>query len=422
MSREYRVKAHSPSTSTSSKHRIVIVGGGISGLECISQLMPNIDCSRVSVTLIDQNLSHVWKPNLPNLAVGNQNLVEDIPYHAHAKTHGYQFRLGTMQSIDRELKYVLLAPLTALEQPLIGVQRIPYDTLILAVGSSCDINRVPGAVEHCHFLNTRRQAERVYRALLQLLSHQDINRPLRLSVIGSSTAGIELAMNLQRLVADFCRHYPKFKLPVVQLIEPQHRIAPHLPPFFAQHIAAQLQDVGVQLYCGEHLSEVGSTKIILQKNHQIASDFHVWTRNTQAAQVTHQLSLSLNAMGKIRVNEFLQSIDDTSVYALGHCADLPVTQAFTLSSIQLITKQAEYLANSLPQAINREAVETFDYRCVSDLERLAQLATIIYPPHSKMPETAIVAPDFYQLLYRRHQAVIFGHDAAKGALHEQPSK
>ena len=54
------------------KPRIVIVGGGAGGLELATQLGQRIG-NKSEITLVDANLTHVWKPLLHEIAAGTLN-------------------------------------------------------------------------------------------------------------------------------------------------------------------------------------------------------------------------------------------------------------------------------------------------------------------------------------------------------------
>ncbi|MFE1635546.1 NAD(P)/FAD-dependent oxidoreductase, partial [Acinetobacter baumannii] len=50
---------------TQSLHHIVIVGGGAGGLELATQLGETFGKNgKAKITLVDQNLTHIWKPLL----------------------------------------------------------------------------------------------------------------------------------------------------------------------------------------------------------------------------------------------------------------------------------------------------------------------------------------------------------------------
>jgi len=57
-------------------HHIVIIGGGAGGLELATQLGDSFAKSKwVKITLVDQNLTHIWKPLLHEIAAGHSTQV-----------------------------------------------------------------------------------------------------------------------------------------------------------------------------------------------------------------------------------------------------------------------------------------------------------------------------------------------------------
>lgn len=84
-------------------HRIVIVGGGAGGLELATSLGKTLGKKgTASVTLVDANLTHIWKPLLHEVAAGSLNSYEDeLNYVAQAKWNHFQFQLGRMTGLDR---------------------------------------------------------------------------------------------------------------------------------------------------------------------------------------------------------------------------------------------------------------------------------------------------------------------------------
>lgn len=84
-------------------HRIVIVGGGAGGLELATRLGRTLGKrGKAQVTLVDANLTHIWKPLLHEVAAGSLNSSEDeLNYVAQAKWNHFEFQLGRMQGLDR---------------------------------------------------------------------------------------------------------------------------------------------------------------------------------------------------------------------------------------------------------------------------------------------------------------------------------
>ena len=185
-------------------HRIVIVGGGAGGLELATRLGKTLGKKgTASVTLVDANLTHIWKPLLHEVAAGSLNSYEDeLNYVAQAKWNNFQFQLGRMTGLDRTVKQVhLAATLDENGAELVPARSLDYDSLVLAVGSTTNDFGTKGAAEHCLFLDTRKQAERFHQQLLNhylraLAGQADAAQEITVAIVGAGATGVELAAEL----------------------------------------------------------------------------------------------------------------------------------------------------------------------------------------------------------------------------------
>src|SRR5512144_2347317 len=113
-------------------HRIVIVGGGAGGLELATRLGNTLGRrQRAQITLIDDKLTHLWKPLLHEVAAGTLDASEaEIDYLAQARNHCFHFQLGRMEGLNRDHRQVILAPvLDEAGVELIPSRTVRYDTL-----------------------------------------------------------------------------------------------------------------------------------------------------------------------------------------------------------------------------------------------------------------------------------------------------
>ncbi len=87
---------------------------------------------------MDRNHSHLWKPLLHEVATGSLDEgVDALSYLAHARNHGFQFQLGSVVDINREGKTITLGELRNEKGELLVAERkLPYDTLVMALGST----------------------------------------------------------------------------------------------------------------------------------------------------------------------------------------------------------------------------------------------------------------------------------------------
>ncbi|MGE4238544.1 FAD-dependent oxidoreductase, partial [Hydrogenophaga sp.] len=81
------------------QHRIVIVGGGAGGLELACKLGRKLGAEQV--TLVDQQLFHIWKPSLHKVAAGTLDIhQEGLSYEMLAHDNRFNFCLGAMTALD----------------------------------------------------------------------------------------------------------------------------------------------------------------------------------------------------------------------------------------------------------------------------------------------------------------------------------
>ena len=92
-----------PMNKTQDLHHIIIVGGGAGGLELATKLGIKFGKKgKAQITLVDSQLTHLWKPLLHEVAAGTLNSYEDeVSYLALAHKNHFMFRLGTMDTLNR---------------------------------------------------------------------------------------------------------------------------------------------------------------------------------------------------------------------------------------------------------------------------------------------------------------------------------
>ena len=159
----------SASSVTLSEHRVVIIGGGAGGLELAAKLGRRFGSSHI--TLIDKSTEHIWKPSLHEVAAGTLDIHrEGLSYFMLARDRRFSFILGEVSGIDRQGKHVHLSPVISPQgEAVVPSREIPYDTLVLSVGSRSNFFGTPGAAEHAITLDSTAQAERFRLQLMREL-------------------------------------------------------------------------------------------------------------------------------------------------------------------------------------------------------------------------------------------------------------
>src|SRR5690606_34983347 len=99
------------------------------------------------ITLVDANLTHIWKPLLHEVAAGSLNSSGDeLNYVAQAKWNRFESQLGRMSGLNRaETRISLAATLDDHDQVLMPARELTYDSLVIAVGSTTNDFGTAGA-------------------------------------------------------------------------------------------------------------------------------------------------------------------------------------------------------------------------------------------------------------------------------------
>ena len=414
--------------SDSTSHRIVIVGGGAGGLELATKLGDTFGKSgRVQVTLVDRSRTHIWKPLLHAIAAGSlRRSQHELNYLAQAHWHGFRFRLGELVGLDREARTIQLRALHDDEGAEISPpSTLPYDTLVIAIGSVTNDFGTPGAAEFAVPLETPEQATRFNRRLVNaVLKAQHQEGPiapgqLHVAVIGAGATGTELSAELHHTARDIIaygmdRIDPERDLKIV-LIEAAPRILPALPERISEATQALLEKIGVEVRAGARVAEVRKDGVALATGEVIPSDLVVWAAGVKAPAVLANLGgLETNRVNQLLVRPTLQTTRDDHVFALGDCASCPrpgYPQPVPPRA-QAAHQMAEFMFVQLRNIVEKRPLKDFVYRDFGSLVSLGSYSTVGSLMGALVGRGLFVEGLFarlmYRSLYKMHEASLHG--------------
>ena len=140
----------SPAKAANDLHHIVVAGGGAAGLELVTKLGDTLGRRRLAkITLVERSRTHLWKPLLHSVAAGSLRRSEhELNYLAQAHWHHFNYTYGEVIGLDRDVKQLKLAPMLDEEgRQITPSATVPYDTLIIAIGSVTNDFGTPGAAK-----------------------------------------------------------------------------------------------------------------------------------------------------------------------------------------------------------------------------------------------------------------------------------
>jgi NADH dehydrogenase len=352
--------------------RIVIVGGGAGGLELACKLGRKLGPERV--TLVDRQLFHIWKPTLHEVAAGTLDIhQEGLSYEMLAHDSRFTFCLGALEGLDLEARLLHVASVVDEHgEELVPARQLPFDQLVIAVGSTAHHFNVPGAAEHTLSLNRPADAERFRQRMLKLLSAAELRKSagkegqVRIVIIGGGATGVELAAEL-REASVVHSHYGYRRLDPhrdvqITLLEGAARILAPLPDKVSEAATRLLKERQVQVETGCKVTRITPQQVEDASGRVFGADLVVWAAGIKAPEVLATLGLPTSRSGQLMVTNRLLVQGQTDIYALGDCAACPTAEGgWVPPRAQAAHQQASYLVTALLRRANGQTAPDRPY-------------------------------------------------------------
>ena len=231
-------------TGTKPPHHVVIVGGGFGGLYTAKALNEK----DINVTLIDKRNFHLFQPLLYQVATGTLSPADiSSPLRSVLKkSKNTRVLLGEVKDIDPQEQNVVM-----------GGEKIPYDSLIIATGAKHSYfgkdeweEFAPGLKTVEDALEMRRRIFTAFEAAEQETDEEKRRALLTFVVVGGGPTGVELAGAIAELAygilkEDF-RNIDTHETQVL-LLEGMDRVLPPFAPELSAKAQKSLEDLGVNV-------------------------------------------------------------------------------------------------------------------------------------------------------------------------------
>jgi NADH dehydrogenase len=305
---------------------IVIAGGGFGGLEAARRLERRLPHNSAQVTLVSDQNFMLYTPLLPGAAAGTLE-----PRHAvvplREQLSNTHLRLGAVTGADPEAKQLHVTTGDGREQLL------PYDHLIVAVGSVSRTLPIPGLAEHAVGMKTLPEAIALRNRLLQSLEvAEGIDDPqarsewLTFVFVGAGYAGLEGLAELQDFATDLLDSYPRCRDQGVRfvLVEARDRVMPEIPESLADFAVRELKARGIEIRTGTTIDAMTQRSATLAGGEVLPTRTVVWTAGVKPSPVVKRLGLPLDERsGRIVVDRALRVKGVEGVWAIGDAAHVP---------------------------------------------------------------------------------------------------
>ena len=339
--------------------RVVVLGAGFGGLNAALELVD----APADVTLVDRDNYHGFWPLLYQVATAGL-APDDIAHPIRAifaHHHNVTVRRACVTSI-------------AVDRRLVEIEEgepIPYDYLVVGLGSSLSDYGIPGVREHAFGLKTLPDAVRLRNHILSVFEAADTEAAARpdglLTVVlaGGGPTGVEMAGALSELIGtnlalDF-RHLDLTGARVV-VVEAMDRLLGGFSEASQQEAYTRLTARGVEVLLGAPLAEVTDKGIRLRDGREIAARTVVWTAGVQANPVAGLLPGAKAPNGTVEVEADLSVPGHPEVFVIGDLARRNDRHGRALPQLaQVAIQGGRHSARSIKARLEGRPTKAFRY-------------------------------------------------------------
>jgi NADH dehydrogenase len=359
------------------RSRVVIVGGGFAGVSAAQRFERlALRGVAVDVTVISDSNFLLFTPMLAEVASGALEPAH-ISAPVRAAVAHTRFRHGAVREIDTERRRLAV---TAGPGP---AEWVPYDHLVLAVGSVPHFLDLPGVAEHSHTMKDLTDATSLRGQVIEQLERADhctgdpVEREglLTFVVAGGGFAGAETIAELFDLVHGVLHYFPGITPdePRFVLVHSRDRILPELSPQLAAYALDRLRARGIEARLGVRVAAATATEVELTDGSRIRTHTFVWTAGNRPSPLVAALRGPHARSGALVTDPTLRVAGLDGVWAVGDCAQIPDVDSARAPfppTAQHAIRQGKAVATNIAAVLAGREPAAFRFRTIGVLVAL----------------------------------------------------
>jgi NADH:ubiquinone reductase (H+-translocating) len=357
--------------------RIVILGGGFGGVEAARYLDRTVGKNRdIEVTLVSRENFTVFTPMLHEVAAGDLepahicNPLRKLLRHVTILT-------GSVEAIDLSKRTVTISyGLEALRREL------PYDHLILSLGSETNYSTVPGVAEHAHGIKSLFDAILLRAGVIAMLESASVEtnderrkRMLTFVVAGGGFAGVETIGAINDLARESVSHYSRLDPREVRvvLIHGGSVILPELGEPLGLYAQKKLRRRRVEIKLGVKVSSYTGGVVQCSDGETIPAEILIWAAGVSPSPTLKELPLQLSK-GRVIVDSTLEVPGSPGVWAVGDCAAVgdPRSKTTYPPTAQHALREGKLVGKNIRLRLNGQKSRPFQYKAPGQLAAIGR--------------------------------------------------
>jgi NADH dehydrogenase len=350
--------------------RIIILGGGFSGVKCAEVLSRKLSPNRAEIVLFNDENHLVFSPLLAEVVGSSINPMDVVVPLRQLFPHVF-CRTEAVQGIDlasNEISY---------EAEDGGCARMHYDQLVIACGNIANLNVVPGMADHAFPLKTVGDAAALRSHIMERMEQAEVcpdaeRRRWRLTfiVVGGGFSGAEAAGEINDLVRDSACYFRNFtpEEVTVTLIHSRDQILPEISSDLRDFARKKMEKAGVNLVLNARVALVTPDGVGLQSGQFVKGGTIVCTIGSSAAPVLERLAAP-KEKGRLLTEPDMRLRGSSNVWAIGDCALVANAHDGQPSPTtgQFAERQGSQCAQNIVRVLDNQATKPFFFKQLGEL-------------------------------------------------------
>ncbi|MEU9571208.1 NAD(P)/FAD-dependent oxidoreductase [Streptomyces massasporeus] len=354
--------------NTVTRPRILVVGAGFAGVECVRRLERKLSPEEADVTLVTPFAYQLYLPLLPQVASGVLTPQSIAVSLRRSKKYRTRIIPGGAIGVDLKSKVCVIRTITD------EIVDEPYDYIVLAPGSITRTFDIPGLTDYAFGMKTLAEAAYIRDHVISQLdladaSHDPVERASRLQfvVVGGGYAGTETAACLQRLTHAAVQRYPRLDPSLIKwhLID----IAPKLMPELGDKLGSSAQEIlrrrGIEISLGTSIAKAGPEEVTFTDGRVIPTRTLIWTAGVVASPLIATLGAE-TVKGRLAVAPEMNLPGEDGVFALGDSAAVPDLAkgdgAMCPPTAQHAMRQGKHVADNVIASLRGQAMKRYVHK------------------------------------------------------------
>ena len=344
------------------KKRVVIVGGGLGGLELAFKLVDD----EFQVVLVDKNNYHQFPPLIYQVASGGLE-PSSISFPFRRLFQGrkdFFFRMAEVQSVNTAEKTI---------QTTVG--EIEYDYLVLAAGAKTNFFGNKDIEATTLPMKSVSEAMRLRNTILRNLELAETeDNPVRkqalmnIVIVGGGASGVEIAGAVAEMKKNIiARDYPDLDSSQmhIYLVNAGDRLLAGMDPVSSKRAERDLKDLHVHIRQPQFATEYKDGILKTSAGLEIPAQTVIWVSGICANTIEGVPAESVGHAGRLLTDRFCLVKGLQDVYAIGDLSLIEGDEEYPLGHPQLAQvamQQAKTVAKNLKAVLKGKEVKPFRYK------------------------------------------------------------